>query len=788
LFTWRQPAVAGLLALGLSLSAAAEDQSGATAGSANGAAELADIIVTAQRVTSSLEQTPVAIAVMSGDALERQQITSEEDLQIAVPGLTVRASANSDQLNYAIRGQSLDAFSGSPPGVLPYVNEVQIGGAGVSSAFFDLQSVQVLKGPQGTLFGRNATGGAVLFTTNKPTDDLGGYISVRGGDYSLRQVEGALNVPLVPDRLLVRVAGFMEEHTGYQYNLYTDSNLGDVDRYNLRLSITARFTDEIHNDLVTEYAHSGGSSLVGVLYSIKAGSLIPSVALYSPGLDASFGPGAWAAYLAAHPRADPAGLVAFFAEQQARGPFLTDVDSSVQNLADNLILSDSTVWEIGPHTQLKNVFGFNDLRSLNYSDIDGSPYGILGDNQLNGGGAGSGHPIWTRQFSEELQLSGKTLDDQLTYVTGLYYAQDRQREDINGWALDLAPFIEPSLTINDGLTRHRINAGYAQGTYDLAKLTSIDGLGVTAGVRYTSENNSLRHLPDDLYFPVPDSPTFQKYQEFTTNKPSWQFGVQEQLNSELLLYVVTRRSFKDGGYNIAAPPNVGIGSEGGNRFLPETATDVELGLKYQGLLAQLPTRFNIAIYDEWVLDQQHVAYALLGGSLAAVTVNIPKARVEGVETDGQISLTSWLKVGATMNFTNAAFVDDVGSVLGQVTVFGPYPDSARWSGSVYGDAAIPLPNNLTFTVHGDAYDQSGTYFSPTANTLNPGTHLPGYAVANFATGLENPKQGWSVTANVRNAFNHVYYVGGIGDASLAGVNTAVPGAPRTWSVEARYKF
>jgi iron complex outermembrane receptor protein len=291
-----------------------------------------------------------------------------------------------------------------------------------------------------------------------------------------------------------------------------------------------------------------------------------------------------------------------------------------------------------------------------------------------------------------------------------------------------------------------------------------------------------------LYFPTPDNPTFQKYQQFTTNKPSWQFGVQEQLNSDLLLYAVTRRSFKDGGYNIAAPPNVGLGSEGGNRFLPETATDVELGLKYQGLLAELPTRFNIALYDEWVLNQQHVAYALLSGSLASVTVNVPKARVEGVETDGQIGLTSWLKVGATMDFTDAVFVDNVGSVLGQVTVFGPYPDSARWSGSLYADAAIPLPNNLTFSVHGDAFDQSGTYFSPTFNTLNPGTHLPGYATANFWIGLENAKRGWSVSANVKNAFNHVYYVGGVGDASLAGVNTAIPGAPRTWSVEVRYKF
>ena len=123
-----------------------------------------EIIVTAQRRSEKLEKTPVAISVLSASALERQAIVTEADLQTASPGLTIRAGYNSNQLNYAMRGQSLDAFSDTRPGVLPYFNEIQLDGVGGgSSAFYDLQSVQVLKGPQGTLFGRNSTGGAVLF-------------------------------------------------------------------------------------------------------------------------------------------------------------------------------------------------------------------------------------------------------------------------------------------------------------------------------------------------------------------------------------------------------------------------------------------------------------------------------------------------------------------------------------------------------------------------------------------------------------------------------------------------
>jgi iron complex outermembrane recepter protein len=181
-----------------------------------------EIVVTAQRREESLAKTPVAIAVVSPDVLQKQQILTESDLQSAVSGLTVVQGTNSNQLNYSIRGQTLDAFSNSTPGVLPYVNEIQVGGAGGQSAFYDLQSVQVLKGPQGTLFGRNSTGGAVLFTTAKPTNEFGGYIEARVGDYQLTQVGGAINIPIVDDKILARLAGYYEYQEGFQYNLYDD--------------------------------------------------------------------------------------------------------------------------------------------------------------------------------------------------------------------------------------------------------------------------------------------------------------------------------------------------------------------------------------------------------------------------------------------------------------------------------------------------------------------------------------------------------------------------------------
>ena len=177
------------------------------------------------------------------------------------------------------------------------------------------------------------------------------------------------------------------------------------------------------------------------------------------------------------------------------------------------------------------------------------------------------------------------------------------------------------------------------------------------------------------------------------------------------------------------------------------------------------------------------------GALAGITVNVPEAQVRGVEIDGLIKPANWLTLGAALNATDARFTSDLVSVLGNPAVaFGPYPDTSKWSGNVYAEGTKTLGANLTGSMRGDFYAQSSQYFSSTDSTLNPGTEIAGYGLANFRVGLENSGAGWMVSANIKNAFNHMYYVGGVGFASLFAVNTVVPGPPRTYTLEARYKF
>ena len=747
---------------------------------------LDEIVVTAQRRSENLEKVAVAVSVLRSEDLVNKQIETEEDLQSAVPGLTVRSTQNNNLLNYAIRGQSVDAFTSSKPAVLPYIDEVQVNNNS-ASAFYDLGSVQVLKGPQGTLFGRNATGGAVLFTTNKPNNDVDGYITTRFGNYDDRQVEGALNVPIISDKVLLRIAGFHQDRDGFQTNLFDSSKLGDTKRSAGRISLTIKATDALTNDLVVDYADYGGSSLSPVLYSayppFSTNASIPATGLYGHTLDAAFHfPGAWAAYLAAHPQAYPPGLYAYQTLQNQRGPFTVDVNYSTAHHSTPLLVSNITTFDLGDDTQLKNIFGYQHSHSIDYSDFDGSPFTV----------EGARIETRDRQVSDELQLLGKALNGNLAYVTWFYFSDDLLYNYTTGQFAELLP-LSPGATapyISD--SRSRSYAGYAQGTYDLSSLTGISGLGVTAGARYTSETVSSTQLSGSSFnpFPVPgaENPLSANFK-----KPSWQFGLQDQLNSDVLVYAVTRRSFRSGGYNVEAPPFPGTATSGGAGFAPEIATDVEFGVKFQGTVASIPTRLNVAAYNQWVTNIQrstYVALPSLGGQLVGLTVNIPKAIISGVEVDGQISPLSWLNVGGSFAYTDAKFTENQAVVFGTATNYGPFADTPRWTGAVFAEAATHLPDNIgKLSLRSDVYTQSLFYFSSLNNTIVPGTEIPSYFLVNARLALSDIRQsGFSVALTGRNLTNKIYYTGGIPLGSVETLNSAIPGDPRTFTFEATYKF
>ncbi len=236
----------------------------ANAATADSGTQLDEIVVTARRRAESLQDVPVTVAVVNAAALETRGIHSEADLQIAIPGLTVRTSNNSNELNYVMRGESVDAYSGSPPGVQPYIDEVPFP---VMSAtpFYDLDNVQAVKGPQGTLFGRNSTGGAVLFQTATPKNGFSGYASVQYGNFDRLIAEAAVDTP-ISDKLLVRFAGTVTSGGAFVRNLYDNTMLGDTQDRSGRITIDARPLDNLSNVLTVQIGHTSGTNAPNTAY------------------------------------------------------------------------------------------------------------------------------------------------------------------------------------------------------------------------------------------------------------------------------------------------------------------------------------------------------------------------------------------------------------------------------------------------------------------------------------------------------------------------------------------
>jgi iron complex outermembrane receptor protein len=773
-------------------------------------AELQEIVVTAQRREEKLSKVPVSVKAFSNADLTQEQIVSQHDLQTVTPGLQVRSARTGEELNYSLRGQSQDQFTSTRPGVLPYLNDVQVAGQLSSSSFYDLQSIQVLKGPQGTLFGRSATGGAVLYTTNKPTDDLEGYVSALGGNYGQREYQGAVSGPLIPQELLARVAFYDFSRDGFETNVANDSNLGFIKRFGARGSLIANFSDDAHNDLVVDYFHAKGQSTVAAISGIMPFTgtpppAVPTALLYSgtatpaatltgectlqafagfPSCAASGGPlpaiSAFYTSYFSQPNHPAGGLTGYLATQLARGPYLVDVDDPYHQ-QNNLLLSDTLTFTINPALQVKNIFGYGLLRLMDFSDNDGTPYGIEVLEKSNPNDALHDD---TREFSDEVQLQGVVFDARLNYTFGAYFADEKENFLYQQHFFDV--IFGGANQTNAFETSSRTYAIYGQSTYQITE----SGLSATLGLRYTSEKQGLDTLPNDsarIELGEPAPPGYAYGQSKRFGLPSFTAGLQDQLTNEILLYAVTRLAYKTGGFNGPLPPKIGDAAQGGDAFRSESVHDVEVGAKYAGTIGHVPVTASLDYYHSWDNDAQRVNYAFVDGQPTNLTVNVPQAQVDGVEFDGQLKPRDWLTLGTNFAYTHARYTNGDVNLFGTITKYDQVTDTPSFSGAGYVDITFPLVGSTKGTLHADVYGQEKTQTSYTSLD-DYGSATPSYVLTGFRFIVANAAGHWSVTANLKNAFNRVYYTGGSALGPLNSLNLLVPGEPRTFTVGARYTF
>lgn len=778
------------------------------------ASSSSDIVVTARRREESIQDVPVAIVAFGADQIENRQIRAEADLQRSVPGLTIRETEGSNQIAYSIRGQTIDAFTGSFLAVVPYVNEVQANGAG-SSNFYDLQSIQVLKGPQGTLFGRNSTGGAVLIATGQPTNDTEGKFSLSYGNYDAVDFKGMVNIPIVDDKVLLRIAGNMAYRDGYQENIFLNApvkRLGRQKRESGRISLTLKPSETITSTTVLEHTATGGNSTAVVPWSVNLPGSVDAITgaplassaafLYSPSLDLLFGAGAWDAYLALHPGADPDGYAAVVEKQRARGPYKVDAffDGLPFFRGRSTSVTNTTTLDLGTDMVVKNIFGFSKQRSHYNITEQGAPYNV--QCTCNPFTNDYGNDEKNRAFSNELQLQGNAFNGNLEYIVGAFYYSARTGTHWPQNYFELRPWLPGSAPIgvtSSFLQRNTSKAVFAQGSYDITPQLTF-----TLGGRYTWEKVTLRQLPDGNGLDPDGTGVADQFAQLGVKfkKPSWTVGLDYKPNDDILVYAVTRGSWRSGGVNGVAPMYPTFASDPANPgalFKPETAKDVEFGIKWGGDIGGRRAHFNVAVYKQWIKNIQRAQFPVVdrdGPNFGedphsiAVTINVPKATVQGFEIDASFMPADWLEIGGNMAHTKAKYTDNQANIFGSIFDFNSYADTPSWAGTAYAVVTLPVDEAAgEVSLRGDIYMQNRQYFSNNHFSITPGTRLPGYSLINARLDWKN-MFGTQISTAIfgTNITNKGYYVGGLSQGASLGESAAAPGRPRMYGMEVSIAF
>lgn len=669
------------------------------------------IIVTARRQEEKLQDVPISITVMSEEAVAKRNIVSAGELGAYVPSLSTNANFGPDKSSFAIRGFIQEGRTSPSVGVYfadvvaPRANTgtTSGNGAGVGN-FFDLQNVQVLKGPQGTLFGRNTTGGAILLVPTKPTDKLEGYFEGSAGNYNMHRLQGVLNVPL-SDTILTRLAVDWNQRDGYLRNRsgIGPDKFGDVDYIAARFSIVAKLTDSLENYTIARYSKSKTNGNVPKMLSAPAcTSFFVCAQPGYPGFP--YDPTSLQPLL---------GVLAQMqiGRAQARGDGFWDVENSRPNPRSNQEtwqVINTTTWEASDSLTVKNIISYAEFRE----DID---FSLFGDNFtypanffFPGAPSGnfpvidietgaSGNYAAQSTFTEELQFIGEAADGKLKWQAGAYLEISRPLKFNSAYNSIFIGCTDPATVQcpNDPLTNllgappgsgsvfaaniknFFNNKGfYAQATYDLN-----DYFALTGGIRYTIDKmrDTSRNINGVLLTPGSLTPSYfcQNIQVFNngpdlehaqrvfvnsltdpacentirikSSRPTWLINLDYKPNADILIYAKWARGYRQG---TIISGNVGLETTG-----PEKVDTYEVGAKttFRGAV---PGYFNIAAFYNDFQDQQLAANAVVAPAFrgiippSQVIINAGTSRIWGIEVDASARPFEGLKIDAAYAYLN----------------------------------------------------------------------------------------------------------------------------------------
>lgn len=731
-----------------------------------------EVVVTARRKEESSQNVPLAITALDASALENFRIQNLDDLQRFDPSFTVSsASGRPNAPVYSLRGiRPTETIYGQDPTVAVYMADVVLSPAkGSNLGMYDLQSVQVLKGPQGTLFGRNTTGGAILLTPTKPGDTLAGNVMMGMGNFGLYESEFGLDIPLT-EELAIRVAGKAENSEGYQTNVapgpfYGDKRGGGKSRSG-RVTAVWTPTDTIENTTILTY---DDINLNGRSHTLQAVRPDSAMRFYNGGA--------------------PFNLPSIFdALERAQNRSVHKIESDMNETSEvsaQGIINTTTV-ELGNEMVLKSILGYRDMEGYEVVDLDATAIeGVLTSVQTTE----------LEHASYELQLQGDSLDNDLSWVTGLYWYYEKGFQNNPGDVLAGISADNPALSRAD--MENTSYSLFGQGTYSLS-----DSLSVTAGLRWNYDNKQHRvasGTPSACGLTDPQGNTLPRSRcyvnlETSFEKPTGSVSLEYRPNDQIMMYAASRLGYRAGGFNSRATQTIAY-----EPFDPEEVVDFELGAKSDWFVGDWSMRTNIALYQQWYDDIQRTVNTLNQfGVPSSVVENAASATIFGAELEQIISPTENLTLKFQYAYTDPEYKDWSDPATGNDLSSTPFFFTPENAFTFSFDYTYPLADGGLIRLGGNASYQDDVWIaalqtSATIDTtpaaVQPSLRQDEYWLFGVNLGWEQVMgSNLDLSAYVKNLTDEEYTVGGLQLYHSLGLSTKVFGQPRTYGLQARYRF
>lgn len=706
------------------------------------ARRLQQIVVTAQKRAENLQEVPLSVSATTGEMLERLHQQDLSQITGTIPNVQVQVNGGiSLSGSYVIRGIGIAA--NPSPYVGTTVGTVVDGVVASSNALglsdhFDMERVEVLRGPQGTLFGANTTGGVINFITRQPTGELGAYGKLTVGNYNRIGAQAAFNAPIT-DTLAAKVAVSHRSRDGFYENLYTGESIGGLNSTTVRGYLRWEPSAELDATLMTEMRRmrNGTDVLLNISY--------PGEIFYRPDTPYDF-------------------------KLYSDVPDQHDTDT----ISSTLTVNAST--GIGEVTSVTN---YGEYESFGYQDIDGiNTYGYAQVGLDEG---------W--QFSQELRNQMQLTED-FQWLLGVY-AQLWGYDSIgHGWTA----FVDPrniSVTLAEQRTTNL--AAFTQIGWDLTERLTLQG-----GLRVSYEKVKLSHDSSSWIQPNGTNPAFgfgnlagaiqNPYPADNlpaTGEESWtnlggKIGLDYKLTDDSMLYGYYARGFKSGGFNGRITSAVDIGP-----YDPEYVQSYELGLKTDLLDSQL--RLNLSVFhNKW--DDMQVNQVLYRGTppqASSTILNAAKATTSGVEVETEIVPSRFFRISGTLGYLDASYDDftvqasptSVIDYSGRQLVYSP-----KWNGSVTAIATADvaggsLDANLQYIYNGARW---GNY------TQAPTERLGSYNILNANVSWSPAHENWSIGLWARNLTDERYLSLALDAPPL--FTEGLFGNPREFGVDLSFNF